>query len=92
MELTKEIIVIGKWYISKIFKDLGDFTALEKAENDKLKKHLKNFIKDKKPNFLRSQACDRLFIARFKTMFNEVSFICNNCKFETNVPFSRLDS
>ena len=25
-------------------------------------------------------------------MFNEVSFICNNCKFETNVPFSRLDA
>ena len=25
-------------------------------------------------------------------MFNEVSFICNNCKFETNVSFSRLDS
>ena len=94
MELTKEIIVTGKWYISKIFKDLGDFNALEKAEkeNDKLKKHLKNFSKDKKPNFLRCQACDRLFIARFKTMFNEVSFICNNCKFETNVPFSRLDA
>ena len=92
IELTKEIIVIGKWYISKISKDLGDFNALEKAENGKLEKHLKNFSKDKKPKFLRCQAFDRLFIARFKTMFNEVSFICNNCKFETNVPFSRLDS
>ena len=80
IELTKEIIVIGKSYISKISKDLGDFNVLEKAENDKLEKHLKNFSKDKKPKFLRCQAFDRLFIARFKTMFNEVSFICNNYK------------
>ena len=25
-------------------------------------------------------------------MFNEVSFICYNCTFEANFPFSRLDS
>ena len=93
-ELTKEILVTGKWYISKIFKDLGDISTLEKAEkeNDKLKKHLKNFIKDKKPTFLRCQACDKLFIVRFRSMFNEVAFICNNCKFETSVPISSVEN
>ena len=93
-DLTKEILLTGKWYISKIFKDLGDISSLEKAEkeNDKLKKHLKNFVKEKKPNFLRCQACDKLFIVRFRTMFNEVSFICNNCKFESNVSISSIDS
>jgi small GTP-binding protein len=92
-ELTREILVTGKWYISKIFKDLGDISALEKAEkeNDKLKKHLKTFIKEKKPTFLRCQACDKLFIVRFRMMFNEVAFICNNCKFETSIPISSME-
>ena len=92
-DLTREIILSGKWYISKIFKDLGDISSLEKAEkeNEKLKKILKNYNKEKKPNYIRCQACDKLFIVRFKTMFNEVSFTCNNCKFETNVPISTVD-
>ncbi len=30
MELTEEIIVTGKWYMSKIYKDLGDFNAFWK--------------------------------------------------------------
>ena len=94
MDLTKEIILTGKWYISKIFKDLGDISSFEKAEkeNEKLKKILKNYNKDKKPNFIRCQACDKLFIVRFKAMFNEVSFVCKNCKFETNVPISTVDN
>ena len=94
MELTKEIVVTGKWYMSKIFKDLGDINAAEKAEkeNDKLKKNLKNFLKDKRPNFFRCQACDRLFVVRFKTMFNEIQLKCNNCNFDTNIPFSMVDA
>ena len=94
MELTKEIVVTGKWYMSKIFKDLGDINAVEKAEkeNDKLKKNLKNFLKDKRPNFFRCQACDRLFVVRFKTMFNEIQLKCNNCNFDTNIPFSMVDA
>ena len=93
-DLTREIILTGKWYISKIFKDLGDISSLEKAEkeNEKLKNSLKKYNKDKKPNYIRCQACDKLFIVRFKTMFNEVSFVCNNCKFETNVPINTVDN
>ena len=94
MDLTKEIILTGKWYITKIFKDLQDISSYEKAEkeNEKLKKNLKNYYKDKKPNYIRCQGCDKLFIIRFKAMFNEVSFICNNCEFETNVPISNVDN
>ena len=60
---------------------------LEKAEkeNVKLKKHLKISAKIKNLIY-------KWFIARFKIMFNEVSFICYNCTFEANFPFSRLDS
>ena len=92
-DLTKEIIVTGKWYMSKIFKDLGDI-AVEKVEkeNDKIRKYLKNFIKDKKPNFFRCQACDKLFVVRFKTMFNEIQLKCNNCNFDANIPFSNVDA
>lgn len=93
-ELTTDILITGKWYISKIFKDLGD-NAPEKneKENEKLKKHLKNFLKEKKSNLIRCPACEKLLIVRFKTMFNEVSFICNNinCKFEKSVPITKVD-
>jgi small GTP-binding protein len=93
MELTKDIIVSDKWYSSKIFKDLADINAVEKAEkeNDKLKKSLKHFNKEKKPNYLRCQGCDQLFNVKFYKMFNEVTFICNKCNIKLNVPIEKLE-
>ena len=93
-ELTNEIIVSGKWYTSKIIKDVEESTNLESTENEnnRIKKNLKTYNKDKKPNYLRCQACDKLFVVRFKSIFNEVSFICNNCEFESNVPIENLDN
>ena len=94
-ELTKDILITGKWYISKIFKDLADISQLEKndKENERLKKHLKNFVKEKKANLIRCPNCEKLLIIRFKTMFNEVSFFCNNnnCKYEKSVLISNID-
>ena len=93
-ELTNEIIISGKWYTSKIIKDVEESKDLDKTENEnnKIKKNLRNYNKDKKPNYLRCQACDKLFIVRFKSIFNEVSFFCKNCEFEANIPIENLDT
>ena len=92
-ELTNEIIVSGKWYTSKIIKDVEESKDLDSSENDsKIKKNLKTYNKEKKPNYLRCQVCDKLFIVKFKSIFNELSFVCNNCQSESNIPIENIDS
>ena len=85
-DITRGIVDSGKWYETKIYKDLGDLNSIENEnKTEKLKKELKNFNKEKKPYYLRCEICERLYIIKFKTIFNELNFICDNCKVNETV-------
>ena len=90
-DMTKDIIVTGKWYVTKIYKDLGDISSMEIAnKDDRLIKELKIFNKDKKPKYFRCFNCEKLFSFKFNTMFNEIYLTCN-CGNKKIVEFNELD-
>jgi small GTP-binding protein len=91
-DITRGIVDSGKWYETKIYKDLGDLNSVENEnKNEKLKKDLKNFNKDKKPYYLRCKVCEKLFIIKFKTIFNEINFICDNCKINETIKIAEIN-
>ena len=91
-DITRGIVDSGKWYETKIYKDLGDLNSIENEnKNEKLKKDLKNFNKEKKPYYLRCKVCEKLFIIKFKTIFNEINFICDNCKINETIKIADIN-
>ena len=91
-DITRGIVYSGKWYETKIYKDLGDLNSVENEnKNEKLKKDLKNFNKEKKPYYLRCKSCEKLFIIKFKTIFNEINFICDNCKINETIKIADIN-
>ena len=91
-DITRGIVDSGKWYETKIYKDLGDLNSVENEnKNEKLKKDLKNFNKEKKPYYLRCKVCEKLFIIKFKTIFNEINFICDNCKINETIKIAEIN-
>ena len=91
-DVTRRIVDSAKWYETKIYKDLGDLNSIENEnKNEKLKKDLKIFNKDKKPYYLRCKACKKLFIIKLKTIFNEINFICDNCKTNETIKIRNIN-
>ena len=95
-ELTKDIIITEKWYSTIIDKDVSDISLkdYDEKEIERLSKTMKSYYKDskeKKNNYIRCNVCDKLLVVKFRNTYNEVSFICNTCKTETNVDIRKLE-
>ena len=95
-ELTKEVLLTEKYFTSTVDKDISDIATQENSEKEmeKLSKSLKNYYKDtkeKKNNFIRCQNCDNILFIKFRNAYNEVSFICNNCKSDINKTIEKME-
>ena len=95
-ELTKEILLTEKYFTSNIDKDISDIAIQDTGEKDmeKISKNLKTFYKEtkeKKNTFVRCTNCHNLLSVKFKNTYNEISFVCHNCKIESNLSLDKLD-